>query len=135
MARFLEDELEELAPRHRRRGGEMPDLAERPVVLAEGDEAPCDVLQVVQRVRLIEAAEPTGALSLDGRQEDEVAHRGVSAARTEVVGGPTDRDLDHARAVGGEELRGQVTASAVLAATGVAAVRPRRAGAATGPYM
>ena len=87
----LEHQLEELPARQRLRGRQVPDLAVGLVALAQRHESAGHVLQVVERVGLVERAQPARPLAAERRLHDVLAGGRAGAARAVVVGGATDR--------------------------------------------
>jgi hypothetical protein len=70
-------------------------------------------------VRLVGVPHHLGCLARQSRTEDGLAERGPRRARTEVVGGAADDDLELPRGVGGEELLGHCCAGRGLGRGGV----------------
>jgi hypothetical protein len=72
--------------------GRVPHLTVGLVVLAQRHEAAAHVLQVVERMGLVERAEPAHPLAVQRRLHDVLGNGRRGATRTVVVGGAADRD-------------------------------------------
>ena len=84
--------VEELPARERFRGGQVPDLTVGLVALAQGRERAGHVLEVVERMRLVERAEPAHPPVAQQRPHDVLADGRGDAPGAVVVGGAPDRD-------------------------------------------
>lgn len=86
--------------------GQVPDLADGPLVGAESGQAGSDVGHVAVAVRQVGVTEEVGALAGDSVAEDPCAEAGFGDSGTEEVGGTSDRDASPGGVLGCEKLCG-----------------------------
>src|SRR5690625_656073 len=92
-ARNREGLFDELSAGHRRRSRQMPHVPVRQPRFGQQRKRSTDITDVIERVRLIERADPASPLSCDHCRDDE-HRRGCILGRTEEVGCPADENLD-----------------------------------------
>src|SRR5690606_29825135 len=93
----FEDQTDKLPACDRFRGGKMPNFAESPSALSEGNQVSADIGQVGECVGGVEAAQPGGWSPGHGRFEHQLRSHIVALAsrggRTVEVRGPGDTDV------------------------------------------